>query len=450
MNITKEDIGDLNVLVKINVASDDYMPKVESTIKDYSKKVQIKGFRKGKVPPGVIKKMYGPEIVAEELNKLVNENLSNYLRDNNLQILGDPLPKSGGLTHIDVNNPRDEEFIYELGLQPEFSIPAVAEKAEVTKYAIQVDETLVQDEVERLRKRYGKMTNPEDIQDEDTLYVLLEELDENGNVKEDGIKNAPAMPLEVFKSETADRLKKLKKGESIDIDLFNVIERDNETIKNRFLNLEKGKVGDIGGQFRLTLKNVNRTEKADINQDFFNKIYGEGNVNSEEEFKTKIREELSEIMKTNADRKLNNDIVEKLINETAVPLPDDFLKRWLKRTNENLSDEEIENEYEPFVRNLKWSLIVNKVLADANINIERTDIEDRTKELIKMEYGLSGEDEGTQAYLGEFMTHLMKNEEHVKKVYENVRDQKIFEYLKENLTVKEEPVSYDEFIKKSN
>ena len=446
MNITTENINDLNVLVKIDIASDDYMPKVENSIKDYSKKLNLKGFRKGKVPPQVVKKMYGTEIVAEELNKLVNENLSNYLKENKIQILGDPLPKEdGNIPSLDVNNPQDQQFVYELGLQPEIKIDMIETKAEVERYDIQLDDAVVNEEIERLQKRYGKMTNPEDIQENDVVYVELKELDENGAVKDGCIENKPAIPLEELEKSVRENVMALKKDESITIDVNEAFAKDKSQISQRFFNIPAEKLNEGNNQYQLTLKNVNRIEKAELNEEFFNKIYGEGTVTTEEEFRNKVKEELSEVLKINADRKLNNDIAEKLLDETNVELPDDFLKRWLKQTNPELSEQEIDEEYDPFVRNLKWSLIVNKLLEAGNINVERKDIEDRTKELIKMEYGLGGEDEGTQAYLNEFTNHLMKNEEHVRKIFDNIRDQKIFEYIKEQITIKDKNISYSEF-----
>ena len=451
MNITQEKKDDLNLLVKIDLETEDYMPQVETSLRNYSKKVQLKGFRKGKVPMGMVRKMYGNEILVEELNKLVSDNLNNFIKDNNIEYLGDPLPAEESHVHFDVNSPKNQSFAFELGLKPQFSIPAIDNAEEVTRYKITVDEKLVDDEVEHLRKRYGKMTNPDTVEEGDVLFVELVELDENGESKEGGVQNTPSLPLDwVEQKELKQQISGAKKGDTFQLNIFRDLNKAEDLIADRLLNLKVEELEEVNDNFRMTIKNINRVQPADIDKELFDKIYGKDAMTTEEAFRARVREELEGVLKVNADRQLNNDIAEKILDQTEIPLPKDFLRKWLIRTNENVTEDDLDQEFDPFLRNLKWSLIVNKVLAENEIKVEREDVEQRTQQLIRMEYGLPEGDESSREYLNQFTAELMKNRDHVSKVYENLREQKVLEAIKDKLTITEKAITYDEFKKISN
>lgn len=445
MNISTEKIDNLNMTVTVSLEAEDYSEKVNAAMKDYSKKANIKGFRKGMVPVGVIKKMYGKELLAEELNKLVNEHLGMYLKEEKIKILGDPMPKLDQLLQLDIDSSNTYDFTFELGLQPIFDLNLENKKLRLTKYKIKTDDKLIDEEIERLQKNFGKMSNPDTLEEDDILYV---ELSENmKNEGEEGIKHHASIPLSEFKPA---RLKKeimaMKKGESKVINLLKSLDTDRATIAGKYLHVDEEKLESAGKEFTLKLENINRIEKAELNQEMIDKVYGPGNVVGEKEFRQKIGEELEAVLDNSSKRKLNTEIVGKMLDEIHMDLPEEFLKKWLMATNEQeLTQEDLDNEFEPFLRNLKWSLIVNKIMETNEIQVSREEVESRTREMVKMEYGFDETDETGKKYLDELVGHVMTNQEHVKNTFDNIRDQKVFDYLQANLPMKTKEISFNEF-----
>lgn len=454
MAVVKEQIGNLNLLVKVEVTPEEYRGEVDKSIKDYAKKVQLKGFRVGKVPPGVVKKMYGQSILAEELNKLVNNALTNYIKEEKINILGEPLPKMEDEEQtLDINAETTYSFSFELGLQPEVELSLLDKKPTLTQYPIKVDKDLIDKEVGHMQKRFGTMTNPESIVDEeeDVLYVHLDELDKNGQVTEEGWLNDPAIAFSQFKGKTLRKqLAKAKKGDTFDINIYDAIDKDKTEVRDDILNLKDTDL-TVGEIFRLTVKNVNHTEPMEVGQALFDKVYGEGNIKSEEAFRDKIKEELGKMLESYTTQRLNNDIQKHLLDKVKAEFPEDFLKRWLQYSNEGaVTEEDLDKEFEPFIRNLKWTLIVNKVMADSNIHVHSEDIEARTRDMIKAEYGFSDADDMGAQYLDQLVGHFMKNKEHVERTFDQLRDIKVFEVLREKFTLKDKAVSFDTFKKEMN
>lgn len=454
MAVEKEQLGDLNLLVKVEVPPSEYQPEVNKSIKDYAKKVQLKGFRAGKVPPGVVKKMYGQSILAEELNKLVNNHLTSYIRDEELNVLGEPLPKmEEDDQQLDINAETTYTFSFEVGLQPDVDLSLLDKKPSLTQYPIKIDDELIDKEVEHMQKRFGKMTNPETVVDEeeDVLYVSLEELDKDGEVKEEGWSNDPAIAFDQFKGKNLRKqLASAKKGDTFTINLFKSIDKSKEEIRDDILNLKDNDL-EVGDTFQLTVKNVNHTEKMEVGQELFDKVYGEGNIESEEAFREKIKEELGQMLESYTTQRLNNDIQKYLLDKVEANFPEDFLKRWLQYSNDgNVTEEDLEKEFEPFLRNLKWTLIVNKVMEANDIHVHREDIEARTRDMIKAEYGFSDDDPTGKEYLDQLVGHFMQNKEHVERLYDQMRDIKVFEVLREKFTLKDKPTTFDTFKEEMN
>lgn len=449
MAVEQEQLGNQNLLIKVKVAPEAYQAEVTKSIKDYSKKIQLKGFRAGKVPSGVVKKMYGQSILAEELNKLVNQLLTNYIRDEKLNVLGEPLPKLEEVEQeLDINADTTYEFAFELGLQPAVDLSLLEKKPTLTRYPIKIDADLVNKEMEHMQKRFGTMTNPATVIDEkeDVLYVSLEELDKTGQVKEDGWKNDPTIPFDQFKGKTLRKqLASATQGDTFDIPIYKSIDKDKEEVRDDILNLKDSDL-EVGDQFRMTLKNINHTEKMEVGQELFDKVYGEGNIESEEAFREKIKDELGQMLESYTIQRLNNDIQKYLLDKVEATFPEDFLKRWLQYSNEgNVTEEDLNKEFDPFLRNLKWTLIVNKVMEANDIHVHREDIEARTRDMIKAEYGFSDADEMGKQYLDQLVEHFMQNKEHVERTYDQLRDIKVFEVLRETFTLKDKAVTFDTF-----
>ncbi|MCH8329885.1 MAG: trigger factor [Bacteroidetes bacterium] len=448
MNVTREDINELSTLIKINLETTDYEPQVNSVIKDYSKKVQLKGFRQGKVPSSVIKKMYGTSILVEELNKLALDQLDKYLKDNEVPIIGQPLPKSDDLPDFDIMNPSAYEFVYELGLAPSIDVPKLLSSTpKVIKQTIEIKDKDIEEEIEKLQSRHGKMTNPDMVQEGDVLYVEFKELDSQGEVKEEGVSSITSLPLDIIKNKSLEKeLIKMKKEDSVRIDIFKDIDREREQIEKHVLDLKEGAPEGMGSNFKMILKNINRVEKEEVGQVLFDKVFGENQVMAEQDFREKIQQEMQKYGEHHSESKLKRDLIDAMIEKSKIELPDEFLKRWIKVSNEKpISDEQIEEEYGNFSRNLKWTLIVNSIIKEKEIKIEKEELEAETRSGIANQFTSNGYPELDDEQLAKYSTQLMGDEEHIRKTFEQIADNKVLELLSTTFKFKSKEITYGDF-----
>jgi len=444
VSVKKEEIGPQHLKLEILINPEDYQPGVEKSLKDYARKIDLKGFRKGHVPKGIIKKMYGIEILAEELNKLVGKELNEYLESEKLKILGEPMAIMDKQIKFDPNSKQPYTFEFEIGLQPDISLDFLNEKPSIVRHKIKIDEEMLNKEIEHLQRRYGKVSQADAVQsDEDVVKVKLEELDENGEPAEKGIVNEPAIAVEVFKKSAKSKLKKLKRGESMEIDLKKDLDKDYDEVLTEVLNLQG--TPPEHDRFRLTLLEINHTEKAPLDQELFDKVYGKDNVKSEEAFREKVKEELAGVLANYEDQQLQRDIADTVMEKTALQFPEDFLKRWLKSSNPNLSEEDIEDEFPRFLEGIKWNLIKTHLLKEADAKISREDLLEQTSLMIKAEYGLGGDDEQSRMLVKQLAEKMLEDKEHVNRVYEILEESKVFDLLKDKFEIKEKEVSLEKF-----
>lgn len=452
VTITQENVDKLNARIKINIKTEDYQPRIEQSLKQVRKQVDLKGFRKGMVPLGIVKKMHGNQILAEELNKLLNEELTRYLEDNKINILGSPLPDEDEKQEaININENKDYEFIYQLGLSPDFDLNILDAKTAVEQYKIKIDDTILKEETDRMRKQGGEMTNPTDaLQPDDVIYVDLEELDDTGNVKEGGVTHSTAIDLDMIKDKAQlDKIMKLVIDESIQVDIFKLSDKSREEVLKHFLNMEDASI-ETGSNFRMTLKKINRVVPAEMNQEFFDKVFGKDTVKSESEFFEKLKEEMAKAYDRESEIKLHNDAIDLLLKEANINLPDDFLKRWILLSSENpTTPEAVEEQYEGFAKNLQWSLIVGKIKKEFDLEVTPEDIKSHTRETILNQFGL-GESGMENEQLDEWVNTVMKNKEHLQKTYDYLLGNKIFTLIKEKLTINTKEVSLDTFKELNN
>lgn len=445
MNITKENIDQLNAVVKIKLAPADYLGQVEKAIKDQSKKVKMPGFRPGMVPASHIKKLYGKSILVDEINKLLSDSLNKYITEQELNVLGQPLPKA------DNYEPKwdftDEfEFSFEMGLAPEIK-ESFSAKDKITHYKVKIDEETLNSRLKNIRRSYGKMTNPESAEIDDVLYAELTQLSPDGSIFEGGISNTTSVRLDLVEDEKIKKsLVGLKKDDTIELDLQKAYKNDAHRIAH-LLNIEEDLAKDLKSKFKLTVKNVNRIEEADMNQEFFDKIYGEGAVSSEAEFIEKMKEELIGIMQDNADRKLQQDIYEYGVAKFSMDLPDEFLKRWLKATNENnLDDVQIAEQYDEFAKNLRWTLIANKIISENNVEIKPEEVVELAKKRIDAQFKMYSPQPLTDEQLSSYAMNFLQNRVQANRLYEEVRSQKVFDVLKTIITLDEKEIEYSKFL----
>jgi trigger factor len=450
VQIIKENIDELNAIIKVQVKREDYEPKIESTLANYRKKVDLKGFRKGQVPKAIVKKMYGNHILADTVNDLLSNSINQYIVENKIEVLGHPIPKNGQQFNIEINDMKDFDFEYEIGLAPEFEITFFKDNKGMEREVPEVTEKMLDEEIERIKLRFGQPEEVETIEEKDVLSVTLKELDETGAEKDGGVSNETSISAEMLKNKKfADKFKKLKKGESIEIDVFAEFDKDEATVAKQLLGVDLNSLGENRPKFKITVNTIKRVKPAEINEELLDAMYGKGNLKNEEDLRAKIKEDVEKYFSRQADAKFYNVLAENLIEKTKMSLPDDFLKRWIKLTNEKpITDEQIENDYDAFQKNLKWSLIIKKVGGENNIKVDMEDVKARTAAQIKeqmLSYGISNlSDEETN----NFVASMMAREEHVNQTKETILEEKLFDYFKSQLKIKDKKVSLEDFNKK--
>ena len=444
MNISKRQNGELNAIITIEVKPEDYQPRVDETIKNYRKSANIPGFRPGHVPAGIIKKKYGKDVLVEELNRLLGEELVNYLRDNNIDVLGSPLPvqKLEQLTFAEGEN---FSFDYEIGIAPAVNVSMPDSK--IPFYLIKVDDKMVDDDINEMRRRYGKFSNPESAEITSVLYGEFSELNENGELKEGGNTTTTTLSIEMIKD--ADEQKKfigIKKDEVVRFNPINALK--NQTEVSAMLKTEKN-APSLNADYNFTVKTVNKIEKADLNQEFFDKAFGEDVVHNEEEFKAKIREGIASYFEKESDKKFQKDIRTTFLEENKLPLPDDFLKRMLKTRQEKaIDDHEFEHQYFHLAEDLKWDLIQNKIATDQTIVVGHEDILQTGRVLISQQFAQYGIAPPDNEKLDELVLTYLQKDDNNERLGRTLLSHKVFDYLKKNLKLNMIELPYEDFIAK--
>lgn len=445
MNITQDKIDNLNSVLTVKINPEDYKERVEKAIKVQAKKAKLPGFRPGMVPSAHIKKMYGKNILVDEINTILNDTLTNYISENKIEVLGQPLPKIDDSKEFNWDFTDEFEFIYELGIAPEFDLD-FSSKDKLTYYQVKVDKDTLASRIKNLRKSYGKMSNPDVSADDDVIYADLNQIAADGSVFEGGISNTASVRLDqVEDSKIKKSLIGLKKDDEVVLDIQKAF-GNNETIIAKLLNISEEDARDLKSKFKLVVKNINRLEEGDLNQEFFDKIFGENVVKTEAEFEQKIREELESMMVQNADQKLQADLFQFGLDKVKLSLPDEFLKRWLKATNEKLSEEELEKGYDDFARNLRWTLIENKIIKDNKLEIKYEEVFAAAKNRLDGQFRMYSPQPLSEEQLGQYTAQFLQNKENANRIFEEVKAQHVFDYLKGVITLDKKDIEYNKFL----
>jgi len=446
MNISQEKIDSLNAIVKININPEDYQPRVDKAIKEQAKKAKIPGFRPGMVPASHIKRMYGKSILVDEINNMLSDTLNKYLDDEQLEVLGQPLPKVDDPKEYNWDFADNFEFNYEVGLAPDFTIDFSAND-HLTQYVIKVDDETLASRIKNIRRSYGKMTNPDVSADGDVLYSELTQLSPDGSVFEDGISNTASVRLDQISNDAIKAsLIGLKKGDAVTLDIQKAFNNDAAKVAG-LLKIDEGLAADLRSDFRLSVKNINRLEESDLNQEFFDKLFGEGAITTEEGFRAKITEEIEGMIVQDADRKLEDDIYKYSLDKVKFELPDEFLKRWLKATNEKLAVDEIEKEYDGFAKNLKWTLIENKIIKENNINIQYDEVVELAKIRLNQQLSMYSPQPISDEMLDQYTVKYLQNKDNANKIFDEVKAFRVFDYIKSVVSLKQEDILYTDFQK---
>lgn len=449
MNIIKEDIDALHALIKIQLDPSDYLDPVEKSLRELRKKIEVKGFRKGYTPVSLLKKLYGNAILAEELNKMVSSQLNAFLKDHQIDILGNPIPKDDVLPHINIYEPKHYEFAFELGLMPEFNLPALDQELPLTRYKIIVDDTLLDKEINALRRRYGTLADAAGhIHPDDVLHVELHELQADMGLKPEGYSCTTAFPFylvtDVFLQEA---LRKLQPGDTVDIDIFKaMVGKSREEIIRNILGINNDDVADkVGALYRLTLRKVSHLQPAEMNEDFYYQILGDSTIKTEEEFRNALKVQISKSLDERAKKLFYRHVVEFILDHTSIDLPDAFLKKWLKTNADSpLTETQVNQEYPVFSRKLKWQLIAKKLVQENNIRVTAEEISDDTRRQVRNFFNIS-EEQWQEDLYQKWIHELMHDEAHVKKTAEKLLDDKLAALFLQKINAQEKEVSLDEF-----
>jgi trigger factor len=448
MTITQEKISDLKSLVRISLKKEDYEPKVTDALKKLAKKADIKGFRKGMVPTGVVKKMYGNSVLAEEINKDLNDQMWKYLQDNKIDILGQPIPAADqAMLDIDINSMADVDFAYEIGLAPEIDLSYIEKAPAFTKYKITIEDKMVDEEIDRIRKRFAAYEYPDNVEANDILSLTIEEMNDDGSLKEGGVSTVSSVMMDLIKKEYQKDFLALTKGGSIEQNVWDIIDRDKEGIAKNILNLtDLTKIDEVGNNFKLTLNNITRSKPAEVNEEFFKKVYGETGPRTEEEMRTNIKTELDAYFDGQTDGYLINDLYKAVIENVQFPLPDDFMKRWIKVANEkDVTDEEIDRDYPKFSKQLRWDLITRKLIRENNIENTPEEVKERVRQnTIQQLYGYGLRDLAGD-WVEQFISKQMNDKEALKQTGEQLLTDKVMYHIKSKVQTKDTPIGFDEF-----
>ncbi len=436
MNITREQVDALNAVVTVAITKEDYKPKVDKVLQDYRKNANIPGFRKGAVPMSLIEKQYGKAILADEVNKLLQSSLNDYLVEEKLDILGNPLPKVTEDFSWDADN---FSFEFELGLAPEFAVDLDA-KNKIVKYKIVADDKMLEEQIERIQKQYGKLVSKEKSEEGDDIRGTFTN-------EEKGINNTVTITPSIFKTKTVGKKFIGKKvGDVVTVSTKGLFDDDHKLME--YLKVDHDNVHGLEVDVNFTIEEINTTEKAELNQELFDKLFGEGNVTSVEQLKEKIKEDAEQQFATQADQKFLNDVTESLIENTKFELPAEFLKKWIQTVGENpLTAEQAEEEYAKSEKGLRYQLIEGKVITENNLQITFDDLKAYTAEVIKKQMAQFGQMNPTDADVDSIVTRVLSNKDEVKRLSEQVMSEKMLNLFKDKMKVKEKEVTYQDFIK---
>ena len=438
INLNKKSPTEASIKIRLNKS--DYQQQVEKKVNEYARKANIKGFRQGKVPAGVIRKMYGKSILVEEINHILSHKLTDYIRENELKILGEPLPDKESTSKIDWENQEDFEFDYNIGLVDDFTLD-ISKKQKVKKYVVEVDKKSLDTTLDDIRTRFGNEVEVELSEEEDVL-----EVDVVNEAAELDRKEARLIIKNLNKKATKKFIG-LKKSDKVSFDSQKLF--DDEFGLSQLTGLSHDDAKAFTGDLEITVNGISRKEKADFGQELYDQVFGPGVVKDQDEFLKKVEETVGENYNREAENHFNYTIRKHFLDKTPLTLPDNFLKEWLTVTNDNISPEDLEREYSGYADSLKWNLIINKVAGDNNITVENDEVKEQARKMIIGQFG--GEEALGQ--LGDKIDGIVdsylqgENGKAYSEIYDQLRTEKILGVIKEQISITEKKVKFEEFTK---
>lgn len=443
--VTQQEVSPLHKHLNITINKEDYLPSFEKSLKDYSKKANIPGFRKGMVPTGLIRKMYGNSLFVDEVLRTVDKQVSDYIQNEKLEIFAQPLPVDFNVTQLDASKPDNYSFTFEVGMKPDFEMPDLA-KEPIKRYKIEVTDGMVNEEVEKLRTRYGNMSEPAEISsDDNVLNVNFIETDADGNEIEDGIKKDNSLLVKYFSEATRPSLIGKKKDDVFQITLDEAFDEKEREWILKDLELENA----TDKHFKLLITKVGLVEPRELNEELFTQVFPNNEIKTEAEFRDKIKADLQAQWDNESRNQLHHQLYHILLEHSSIDFPTEFLKRWLKtqgQEGQQKTEEEVALEFPNFINQLKWTLITDKLMGQNNIKVEQDDIRQFAKQQLLGYMGVSAMDE-EQNWVSDYIDRMMKDRKYVEDAYNRLQTQKLFDWAETQVNAVEAAVTKEEFIK---
>jgi trigger factor len=450
MNISRENTGELTAILRVEIGEADYAEKVNTALNDLKRKANIPGFRAGKVPMGIVKKMYAVSVMADEVNKVLTDSLNKYVVDEKLNILGNPIPHADQ-ENIDFNTQKDFAFSFDIGLSPEITLE-LNKDIHVPYSKIEVAQSMVDDYVKDIQERFGEHAHPEKIEETSKITASFKQLDAEGNVLEGGIaqENASFNMQDIKLKTVVKTLVGKAKGDIVNMDPMHALKDANKV--SAMFQVAKIMVEDLKAEFEMEIKEILFITPAEINEELFKQAYPSAELKTEDDLRARIKEDAEKQFEGESDKLFMGTAVEQLIEKAGITLPDSFMKRWILDNNKGeLSEEQIDVQYDSYANTLKWQLLQNKIIADNDLQVSQEEVREHVKGFISGQYfGGMEQNEALAGSMDGIVDNVMKNQEEVKKIYDQLYDNKILLLFKESLSLDTENMPLDDFIKKAS
>ena len=440
MNITLEKHSATEGRINISIQEPDYRESLDKKMREYARKANIRGFRQGKVPSGVIRNMFGKSFLADEINSIVSRSLTGYIREQKLDVVGEPLPDHGKNEAIDWDNQKDFEFHFQVGLAGEFQVE-LSDKVKVTRNLIEVTEATVNEAIEDARKRHGNITYPEVSGPADSLY---------GEIRKEGEeeKKSAFLIIEKLNKKIQPKFTGVKRE---DIITFQAEElTDDAEVRGQVFNVSEEEAKGLTGPYHFHVGTISNTQPAEMNQEFFDKVFGKEQVSTEEEFNARVRETIEKNYEREANHLFEHELEHHFTDHTAIALPEEFLKRWLKETGDGkITDEVLAREFPIYIKEMKWNLIRERIASGHDIKVEAADVRQRAKEMLLEQFGGASIAEQLGDRMDAFADNYLQGNEgkNYMRVYNQLHNDKIMAVIRGKISVTDKKISLEDFRK---
>ncbi len=435
MKITQKNVDDLTLVVTLGIEPEDYTEKRKKILSDYRRKADLKGFRKGMAPMSLIEKMHGRSALLDAVNSLISESLNNYITDNKLNIIGEPLPNETEQKPIDWEVDTEFEFVFDMALAPKVEIALSAEDT-IPYHEVEITNEAKQEYINNTTRQFGSLVNVDQVEEEDFIIADLSQ-------EEMQIEGTYITLRSIAKEEMKAQFLGKNAGDSFEVNVNDTFE--NESDRAAMLKVKKEELTSVNPIFTVTIKEVKRFSPAELNQELFDKMYGEGVVKSQEEFDAKIVEKMSSEYSLESDYKFMLDAREALINKANLALPEEFLKRWLFTANEGkFTMEEIEKDFDLFLKDFRWQMIKQYIVKEQKLQISREMLLDHARRVASYQFAMYGLNNAPEEQLNQFAESLLTNEKEGRKLYEKVEEDLVINYVKSVVTIDKKPIKLEE------